>query len=1394
LFSFDLRAQFTGADASQFPNIRVFGGGPIFNNARTSDFTVLENGQNMNASVSVQCSTAVNDPSVNAVLIIDISASMNEKMSNGRTKLEWVKNGARNFINSLIFNGTTQACIITFNGNSYTHIGWQNTALPLLTAIDTIQDGIGATIYDNPLIDPRNSAVALLRNTPTWIRRLVVFLTDGAPNQPPQVNSIVNQLNQLRATLYSIALSYETSPSLRAIAEGTGGRTFVANQENILVDIYKQLGSDRPTTTYCWLNYRAPYGCDEASRNRNIQITFRPTSLRQNFSYTAPAQSLAQIQNSVISLPPFPDVPAGQSATQQYTITAKNTDITVTGFSSTLSQNFRISSWGGAAPPFQLLKDSSRTITVEFTQTSPRDVRSGQISINGIPCSSPPISVSGGSRKVVLITPNGGEILNACDSVLITWGGIDAIDTVRLQYSLNGGSTWNLISDSASGLSMMWKAPRDGSYLIRVAARTTRKGNFYTGWLSGSGLDTAGGIATARDASSFAVTGSYDRQLALNGTQISSTRTAETFLGLFRDGKTAWLRTGAQLFPQLTPYTSAAGRAVAIDSVGNIYSLHEMVRAVNGGRRSLILARHSQTGGTDWTKEILGVRQSLSGICIAFDSATRQPYLIGIYNGQLRITLKNGQPKDIIAAQNRPFTLFFNQDGDFLDIADSLTRPQIAADTSYDEIGNIYTITTFRGRKNFGDTVITSAGSADIAVRINGRIMTPADASDAPFTIQRPQLTIFPYRLQFGLTPAGFSSDTLIQGYICNRSKVAVSFSLLNISGADSKDFQIIYPDSGFVLPGDSCVQAKIRFNPASGGNKKALITIGNSCVNVVGELEGTGISIGAAIAPLDWGKRRILTTNRLRTYLKNNSEIALTITSLFLQDQSVTSFKPILPALPLTISAGDSLPVDIDFIPADTISYTNAVLALAAQLKDTVSGYLYGEGALPLFRGENYNFAAVKTGTLSAEKGIIHAVNTTGTMPLRLSNAILDAPDADFTIESAGAFPALLSVNAADTHQIILRFQPRKSGLRTARIYYIHDAAPGPDPSPIAYDTVYITGTGLSQELQADTVLDFGIVNACDITSRQFTIQNPNNSAVVLNSVRIRGGQDTIMFSISYAVPFTLPAGASARINTQFAPIDTGSFTIFADLQDENGAVYTIRITGIARALPTTVQLIPQAGQSLRLKPGQNGVLNIQASFPASFIGKTLGKAAIALNWDAAVYSLADSLTETQQWRIDSLNNANGFALISGNNIQIQQNQLRLFSIPVNAYLQQDSKQPIQVQFLPGSACLLKSSFDLPTELIEVCFNNGRIVNGSGKSFYLKPDKNGIIHYGIGYTCAATLQIIDLQGKISTLIPAAWHEPGEYSTSIQNLSSGMYTVLLRMGPYTVSETLIIRN
>ena len=72
--------------------------------------------------------------------------------------------------------------------------------------------------------------------------------------------------------------------------------------------------------------------------------------------------------------------------------------------------------------------------------------------------------VSGGyigvppSKKTLEITkPIAGDIFVVGSDTIITWKGIAESDTVSLEYSIDGGANWKLITNKASGLKYNWK-------------------------------------------------------------------------------------------------------------------------------------------------------------------------------------------------------------------------------------------------------------------------------------------------------------------------------------------------------------------------------------------------------------------------------------------------------------------------------------------------------------------------------------------------------------------------------------------------------------------------------------------------------------------------------------------------------------------------------------------------------------------------------------------------------------------------------------------------------------------------------------------------------------------------------------------------------------------------
>jgi len=1331
-------AQFTGIDSKNFPMIRAYGGGTIFANAKTSDFMVTENGLPMTNNMSVECSTAVNDPSVSVVLVIDISESMNERMSNGRTKLEWMKNGAKNFINSLVFNGTTQCAIITFNGISYILSDFQNTARPLIEAIDGIQYGLGATNYEYPLIDPQKSAVALLKNTPSWVRRAVVFLTDGTPNQDPPKASIINQLNQLKATLYAIALSFDASPDLREIAEKTGGTTNIANTEDLLVNIYKDLGNKRPTTTYCWLSYTAPFGCTEASRNRNVQINYRPTNLRQNFTYSAPTTSVASIQLSQAVLPPFPDIAPGQQATQQITITARNADMTITADNSTLPANFRVSDWGGSVPPFILKAGTSRVITIRFTQTNPRDIRSGRLRLLGNPCNSDYVSLSGGAKKVVIVSPNGGETLSSCDSILITWGGVDASDTVRLQYSMNNGTTWNLLSNSATGLSHSWRPPSNGQYLFRIAARTTRTGGMANIHGSGTGSEAGNGIAANAQASSYAVTGHYEKQLSINGQQISSTRAQDMFLGRFRDNNVLWLRTGAQFFTSFLPYTNASGKAVLVDSNDAIYTASELTRSVNGGRISIILQKITTSGSIDWSKEILASQKSIGARSIGRDSLGNY-YLSGLYDGQFSVPMKTGGSATITAVGQRPFTLTFNNRGEFLALKDSISKGYLhfPADTAKDSIGTMYTVRTFANTLTLPDTSFKSAGKQDIAIRLNGRIMTPPDQSDGASTVITPLLTLK-----------------------------------------------------------QSTVQVTYRFTPSAKGQQNGLVRFGNTCTFTTGTIRTEAFSLGASISNLDWNIKRIKTVNRNVIQLRNTGDDDLLVQSISLSNgMSFTLANS--PASPFLLKGNSTLDITCDFIPVDTIAYKDSVIIKIDQLKEPLIGLLVGKGGLPIFSSQGFAFQATAVNTTSTEVAEIKAENRSMSMPLHISDISLSMNEGDFFIMQSDQLPVDLSGNAM--HATKIGFKPIKAGNRIAYLKFTHDGIAGPDEKPRVQDSILIEGIGISKGLVIDTVLHIGTILTCDIAVKDLIITNPNDQDIRIIDITISDLPGNAFASAFYtkSAPIIVPAKGNALLPIGFVPDRIGQVNALLKCTAEDGTVYSTFLIGDGITMPSTLTINGQATQSIALIPGTESNFDIALSTQKALTYPRIDSVLFDVKYPNVLFTL-DSVSSLQaKWNASIISNDP----ITGKASILAYSQTSTKEFPSGSlirlhatnYLGDPSNQQLNIQSKVNAICIDSSKAQAGFTLDAVCFAQGRLISVMKDAFVIGvSDKE--LTFSMPFTGLSEAYIVDISGRIISLLPLHERMSGNHHAMLPDVSQGVYMIIAKNGPYQIQKQIIIHN
>lgn len=73
---------------------------------------------------------------------------------------------------------------------------------------------------------------------------------------------------------------------------------------------------------------------------------------------------------------------------------------------------------------------------------------------------------------LLLLSPNGGETIRAWNFYTITWTSTGAFDTVVLEYSLNGGELWFVLTDTAADTGEYdWQVPAlsSSNCLVRIS-------------------------------------------------------------------------------------------------------------------------------------------------------------------------------------------------------------------------------------------------------------------------------------------------------------------------------------------------------------------------------------------------------------------------------------------------------------------------------------------------------------------------------------------------------------------------------------------------------------------------------------------------------------------------------------------------------------------------------------------------------------------------------------------------------------------------------------------------------------------------------------------------------------------------------------------------------------
>lgn len=909
-----------------------------FANLSPADFNVLDNNKPVSVnSMTVTCEKSEKYPEVSVVLVLDQSGSMDDTANDGRKRWEWVVEGAKSFISTLKFVDDTKVAIISFGSYAIMRCNFTNNKQDLYTALDTIIVG-GKTLYNPPFLNKDIGCIALLNSRPPNIRRIAVFLTDGRPDDTPQMDTIINKCQKSNIQVYSITVSFRMEPNLERISEATGGRAKDVYTRQDLDDIYKFIALDIQSKLLCTLSWQADFSCKGNPLTRPADITFIPlNSVTIHTQYDAPPISLAEIELSDKILS-FDDPDPNNSTTQLLTIKAINSpfiykDIKFIPNSSGFSINWIDPFNAPYQPPDTIPKDSSITLKITFTQGSAKGFRQGAMVFTGEPC--PPfVNLVGGLSKVTLLSPLKGDIYSICDTIDILWGGIDPSEIVQLSYRTEPSQPWITITPKATGLRYKWVPPVPSkNYQIKASVSQS---SFYQWAKSAGGLGWDEGLSIRYDAPEifyFYICGIYNDRAVFDDKSITSFKNVDMFIAKYDySGNLIWVQSAGGLGND-----SALG--VCVDSKGDAYitgvcyqncifgNTHPSIPYNNP---SFFIAKYPSSGSPPSVKVIAAnvywPMFKIRGTKIMYNKTDSLIYCQGEYSGS---KYNNGAGFGLPAPLNKSaFTAIYDA---------NLTLKSLTGtaqdDPDYSKNFDYYECNTYQTggfEKTLAvDTlpVLKSAGSSDIYITRYGCIPGSFDTTQV-FTVESPELVFEPKSVDAGLVTIGSISS--VSCILKNTGSLPVKVLKSEFNGANPGDFNIHPPpeDQPQILPGDS-LRLTVNFNPQDIDLRSAIaiITYSSCSLTVMLNVSGTGVCNTRAEQTVDCGAQYVgLTTVKTVPSIftnRNNSSIDISPKiSISSPDRNDFHIDTSL----VTVAAGESVQFDVSFTPQGT-GYREAYL-----------------------------------------------------------------------------------------------------------------------------------------------------------------------------------------------------------------------------------------------------------------------------------------------------------------------------------------------------------------------------------------------------------------------------------------------------------------------------------
>ncbi len=434
--------------------------GELIVNPDRNNYALSDNGAALNIN-SIKCEFS-------DIIKSSLVLSLDKALSLGDDSQLYMKLAKRIFdtLSFLMCEKDNEIAVTSFDTRSFLNHDFSNNYTSLSRAINAIPSSTSSSINKGFIYNLLGSLnIAKLGSS----KRSIIIATQGVADF--QVNNIAEIAIRDSISIFFIYFGSKAPAEIIELCKSTNGVCFdnITNLDDItpLVNslFYLVRGSEP-----CSIDFIGNYDCSE---NHTIRLTDNSSGYFDEFNFDVIDKDKPTIQSNPSYLS-YSSVPIGQSLTQDITITAINSDITINSIQ-TENPLFSIVA-GAVANPFVLSKNQSHTISIRYSPLDSAIVFTRLI-IESNACSGNEIYITGGFpnrppkvKTIEIVNPKCGETLVVGDTIDIRWHGLLPKDIIQLEYSINDGKNWHALAKNVENLSYRWVVPdmETNNLLIRA--------------------------------------------------------------------------------------------------------------------------------------------------------------------------------------------------------------------------------------------------------------------------------------------------------------------------------------------------------------------------------------------------------------------------------------------------------------------------------------------------------------------------------------------------------------------------------------------------------------------------------------------------------------------------------------------------------------------------------------------------------------------------------------------------------------------------------------------------------------------------------------------------------------------------------------------------------------